>query len=225
MRLLLVEDHDRLSENLVNALRAAGFSPDRVADAAGALAALDSVHYAACILDLGLPDADGMSVLAYIRKRHGNLPVLICTARDAFEDRIAGLNAGSDDYLVKPFNMDELIARVRALLRRPGGALGVELSAGNLTFDTVNRQASVDQEPLTLSRREMDLLEILLRRTGRVVAKETLEEALYGFDKEATPNAIEVATHRLRKKLEKAGVSVHIHTIRGIGYLLKESTA
>jgi DNA-binding response OmpR family regulator len=158
MRLLLVEDHDRLSENLVNALRSAGFSPDRVADAAGALAALDSVHYAACILDLGLPDADGMSVLAYIRKRHDNLPVLICTARDAFEDRIAGLNAGSDDYLVKPFNMDELIARIRALLRRPGGALGVDLAVGNLVFDTVNRQASVEQEPLSHSRREIDLM-------------------------------------------------------------------
>ena len=223
MRLLLVEDNVRLSRNLAEALRAAGFTIDAVATAADARAALDCVTYDACVLDLGLPDADGMTVLAAIRARKDGLPVLICTARDAFEDRIAGLNAGSDDYLVKPFNMDELIARIRALLRRPGGVLGVDLCAANLSFDTISRQATVDGKTVALSGRDLDLLEILLRRAGRVVAREALEQALYGFDREATPNAIEVATHRLRKKLQKAGASIRIQTMRGVGYLLKEN--
>jgi len=223
MRLLLVEDNVRLSRNLAEALRAAGFTIDAVATAADARAALDCVTYDACVLYLGLPDADGMTVLAAIRARKDGLPVLICTARDAFEDRIAGLNAGSDDYLVKPFNMDELIARIRALLRRPGGVLGVDLCAANLSFDTISRQATVDGKTVALSGRDLDLLEILLRRAGRVVAREALEQALYGFDREATPNAIEVATHRLRKKLQKAGASIRIQTMRGVGYLLKEN--
>ncbi len=225
MRLLLIEDNERLAENLSASLRGAGFAVDAVSTVDEAGAALATVGYDACILDLGLPDGDGMEILTDLRRRGSGLPVLICTARDAFEDRIAGLDAGSDDYLVKPFNTDELIARVRALLRRPGGALGVVLTAGNLGFDTVSREATVNGQPLRLSRRELDVLEVLLRRAGRVVPKDALEQALYGFDEEATPNAIEVATHRLRKKLQAAGVTAEIHTMRGIGYVLREPRA
>ncbi|GAB4299111.1 MAG: response regulator transcription factor [Roseovarius sp.] len=223
MRLLLIEDNERLARNLAASLRDAGFSVDLAASADEAEAALATVGYDACILDLGLPDGDGMAVLARLRRRGDGVPVLICSARDAFEDRIAGLNAGSDDYVVKPFNTDELIARLRALLRRPGGALGVVLTAGNLAFDSVRREATVDGRPVALSRREMEVLEVLLRRVGRVVPKDALEQALYGFDEETTPNAIEVATHRLRKKLAAAGVSAQIHTMRGIGYVLRET--
>jgi len=222
MRLLLVEDNPRLSANIRAALARAGFVVDVVASGSDAVHSARSVVYDAVVLDLGLPDRDGLSVLADIRARDASLPVLICTARDAFEDRISGLDAGADDYLVKPFNMGELIARVRALLRRPGGALGLELSAANLSFDTKSRETRVDGTRIKLTSRETALLETLLRRIGRVVPKDALEQSLYGFDHETTPNAVEVATHRLRKKLEKSGARARIHTLRGLGYLLED---
>jgi DNA-binding response OmpR family regulator len=144
------------------------------------------------------------------------------TARDAVEDRIAGLNAGADDYLIKPFAMAELVARIKALLRRPGGALGVVLSAGNIAFDTIGRDLRVEGNTVALPRREVALLEQLLRRQGRVVPRAILEEKLYGIDDEPESNAIPVHIHRLRKRLDEAGANAEIHTVRGVGYVLMD---
>ncbi|MGI9508874.1 MAG: response regulator transcription factor [Geminicoccaceae bacterium] len=223
MRLLFIEDNARLAANTAASLRDAGFVVDLAETGEDGLLALDATRYDALILDLGLPDMDGMAVLSTLRDRSPDLPVLILTARDALDDRINGLNAGSDDYLVKPFAAGELVARIKALLRRPGGALGTVLEAGNLSFDTVGRETRIGNGAAPLSKRESDVLELLLRRKGRVVPKDAIEESLYGFDEEATPNAVEVATHRLRKKLESAGATVRIHTLRGVGYLLEDS--
>ena len=161
-------------------------------------------------------------MLERIRSACPGAPVIICTARDTLEDRVNGLNAGSDDYLVKPYEITELLARIRAVLRRPGGALGVDLCAGNLRFNTVDREVRINGELAQLSRRELALLELFLRRKGRILAREAIENALYGFEDAATPNAIEVATHRLRKRLQELGVTARIQTLRGIGYILED---
>ena len=200
-----------------------GFAVDVFGTVADGDAAVETVAYDAVVLDLGLPDGDGMSLLRSMRERGDTTPVLILTARDGVDDRVKGLNSGGDDYLLKPFDMKELIARVRALLRRPGGALGMVLTAGNLSFDTVAREVSVENKAITVSRREMDVLEQLLRRYGRVVPKDVLEENLYGFGEEVTSNSVEVHISRLRKRLSGADASVSIHTLRGIGYLLSEA--
>jgi DNA-binding response OmpR family regulator len=222
MRLLLIEDNERLAAAVAQHLKAAGFAVDRVGLAGEAPAALAAARYDAVVLDLGLPDGDGMRILESARNRGDGTPILILTARDGLEDRISGLNAGADDYLLKPFAMGELVARLKALLRRPGAALGSTLEAGNLSLDTVNRAVEVAGRPLLLGRRELALLELLLRRAGRVVAKGALEEGLYGFDEPASANSVETQMSRLRKKLEVAGVTVAIHTVRGVGYLLTE---
>jgi len=222
MRLLLVEDNERLAGAVAQHLKGAGFTIDRVGLAAEASAALAAARYDAIVLDLGLPDGDGLRILEAARSRGEGAPILILTARDGLEDRIKGLNSGADDYLLKPFAMGELVARLKALLRRPGAVLGNLLEAGNLSFDTVHRTVEVDRQPLILGRRELALLELLLRRAGRVVAKDALEGGLYGFDEPATPNSVETQMSRLRKKLDAAGVTFAIHTVRGVGYLLTE---
>jgi len=222
MRLLLIEDNERLAAAVAQHLKAAGFAVDRVGLAAEASAALATARYDAIVLDLGLPDGDGMRILEASRGRGDGTPILILTARDGLEDRIKGLNSGADDYLLKPFAMGELVARLKALLRRPGAALGGTLEAGNLSLDTVNRAVEVAGQPLLLGRREVALLELLLRRAGRVVGKGALEEGLYGFDEPATANSVETQISRLRKKLEAAGAAVAVHTVRGVGYLLAE---
>ena len=148
--------------------------------------------------------------------------MLILTARDGVEDRVRGLDGGADDYLLKPFAMEELIARIRALLRRPGGALGLTLTAGNVSFDTTAREVLVDDSVISVSRREMGVLEQLMRRNGRVVPKDVLEDKLYGFGEEVTSNSVEVHISRLRKRLLKANANISVHTLRGIGYLLSE---
>lgn len=148
--------------------------------------------------------------------------MLILTARDAVDDRVTGLNAGSDDYFLKPFAMEELVARIRALLRRPGGVMGVTLEAGNISFDTTAREVRVDDSPVHILRREMSVLELLMRRHGRVVPKDVLEDNIYGFDEEVTSNSVEVHISRLRNRLTNAQASVSIHTLRGVGYLLAD---
>jgi DNA-binding response OmpR family regulator len=150
-------------------------------------------------------------------------PILILTARDAVEDRVCGLDSGADDYLVKPFATVELIARIKALLRRPGGALGTILQAGNVAFDTIGRDVFVGPACIVLPRRESATLELLMRRVGRVVPKTILEEKLYGIDDELGSNAVPVHVHHLRRKLLAAGATVEIHTVRGVGYLLEET--
>jgi DNA-binding response OmpR family regulator len=174
------------------------------------------------VLDLGLPDADGLDVLGEMRRDQDATPVLILTARGSLEDRVIGLQSGADDYLVKPFALEELIARLQALLRRPGNLLGATLQLGNIALDTVARQVFVGDQPIFFSAREIAVLEQLLRRSGRVVAKNLLADNLYGLSQEVGSNAVEVYVHRLRKHLAEAGASVQIHTLRGVGYLIAE---
>jgi DNA-binding response OmpR family regulator len=223
MRLLVVEDEPRMAQILHAALEQADFTVDVVHAGSDAREALSLVPYDAAILDLGLPDGDGILLLRALRREGNRVPVLILTARDAVEDRVGGLDAGADDYVVKPFALTEVIARVKALLRRPGGALGTTLAAGNLVFDTIGRDVRVDEHPIVLPRRESTILEHLMRRLGRVVPKAVLEEKLYGYGDELESNAIPVHVHHLRRKLIDAGANAEIHTVRGIGYLLTET--
>ncbi|MBF0562032.1 MAG: response regulator transcription factor [Alphaproteobacteria bacterium] len=222
MRILLVEHNIRLAEMVVINLQKAGFVVDSFATGAEGLAAVDTTRYDAVALDLGLPDMDGFDVLRLLRGQGNIAPVLILTTRDSVHDRVKGLNGGADDTLLKPFAMEELVARLRALLRRPGGVLGVTLSVGNLTLDTVAREVRVDGTLVRLSRRETEVLEHLMRRAGRVVPKSVIEESLYGFAEEVTANSVEAQVSRLRKRLLAINANLSIHTRRGIGYLLME---
>jgi DNA-binding response OmpR family regulator len=222
MRLLLVEDNERFAALLKQGLTAAGFMVDVLSTAQDAAAALRTSRFEIVVLDLGLPDSDGLEVLAEMRRRQDATPVLILTARGSLKDRVTGLQSGADDYLVKPFALEELVARLQALLRRPGNLLGVALKLGNLTLETVGRQVFVNERPIFFSPREIAVLEHLLRRSGRVVAKTLLEDNLYGLSQEIGSNAVEVYIHRLRKHLGEVGASVHIHTLRGVGYLITE---
>jgi DNA-binding response OmpR family regulator len=225
VRLLIVEDEARIAEILRAALARAGFVVDAVALCADARAALAVIPYDAAILDLGLPDGDGISLLRELRSGGNRIPILVLTARDAIEDRVGGLDTGADDYLVKPFAMTELIARTKALLRRPGGALGTTLKAGNIAFDTIGRDVWVGDTSVLLPRRENAILEHLMRRLDRVVPKTVLEDKLYGLDDELESNAIPVHVHHLRRKLVDAGATAEIRTVRGVGYLLTEAKA
>lgn len=222
MRILLVEDNLRLSTYVRRGLEKEDFTVDGVGTLADAEAALDTAPYDLMILDLGLPDGDGLDLLKTLRAADNHLPVLVLTARDGVDDRVKGLNAGADDYLLKPFAVEELIARLRALLRRPDGALGLSLKAGNVTFDTTAREVRVGPSLIKISRKEMGVLEQLMRRSGRVVPKDVLESKLYGFDEEVSPNSLEAHISRLRKRLIQVNASVSIHTLRGVGYLLSE---
>jgi DNA-binding response OmpR family regulator len=223
MRLLVVEDEPRMAQILHAALRGAAFAVDTVGTCDDAREAFSVVPYDAAVLDLGLPDGDGILLLKELRGAGNRVPILVLTARDAVDARVAGLDAGADDYLVKPFAMAEVIARVKALLRRPGGALGTTLAAGNVTFDTIGRDVRVADRVLQLPRRESTILEHLMRRLGRVVPKSVLEEKLYGYGDELESNAIPVHVHHLRRKLIDAGANAEIHTVRGIGYLLTDA--
>jgi DNA-binding response OmpR family regulator len=222
MRLLVVEDNAQLSELLAKGLQAAGYETDFLATVAEAQAALMTTSYAALILDLGLPDGDGLSILSELRHRKDPIPVLVLTARGGLQDRVKGLRGGADDYLVKPFALEELIARVEAQLRRPGQQLGNSLHLSNLEFDLRNRQASIDERPQILSSRETAVLELLMRSKGRVVSKKQVEDHIFGLSGDVASNAVEVYVHRLRRQLSDKGARVQIHTIRGVGYLIAE---
>lgn len=223
MRILIVEDATRLAALLAEALAKHGFASDRAPTLSAATDALAAAAYDAIVLDLGLPDGDGLEWLK--RRRSASLPpVLALTARGTLTERVTGLDAGVDDYLTKPFAADEVAARLRALLRRPGPRAAPILSAGPFSLDVAARRAAVSGATLDLSRRELDLLELLLRRAGAVVSKDAIETALYSFDSEVTPNAVEAIVSRLRKHLDEAGVQGVLHTIRGVGYLLEDRT-
>jgi len=222
MRLLIVEDNKELAELLAKALQTAGYEADILSTAEGARNVLQTTFYAALILDLGLPDGDGLELLREIRHRHNPIPVLVLTARGGLHDRVQGLRSGADDYLVKPFALEELIARLEAQLRRPGQLLGSSLRIANLEFDTQNRQVSIDEQPQVLSARETAVLELLLRSKGRVVSKKQVEDHIYGHSGDVASNAVEVYVHRLRKQLSDRGARVQVHTIRGVGYLIAE---
>jgi DNA-binding response OmpR family regulator len=221
MRILLVEDHPLLRKMMRDYLSLRDFAVDPVSCAGDARAALVAVSYDGLVLDLGLPDGDGMEILREIRSRTGSsLPILLVTARDVLEDRVKGLNAGADDYIIKPFDLVELEARLRAVLRRPGTRDCPTMRVGALNFNPASRQASVNGAMLNLARRETDLLEQLLRAAGRTVVKDALEERLYSFGEPVTPNALEAAVSRLRKRLANVAGSIRIETKRGIGYRL-----
>lgn len=223
MRVLVVEDNAELGELLTRGLEAEGFSVDHVETAAEASDALKDMRYAAVVLDLGLPDRDGATILREIRARRDSTPVLVLTARGGLHDRIAGLQTGADDYLVKPFAFEELVARLRALLRRPGEMLGRVLQTANLALDTEGRQGFVDGRAELMSAQELTLLEILMRRAGKVVPKSYIEDQLFGMASEVGKSAVEVSIYRLRKRLQALGAKVEIHTVRGLGYLLSEA--
>ena len=225
VRLLVVEDEVRIAEILRSALSRSGFAVDAVGRCGDARAALEVNPYDAVILDLGLPDGDGLALLKDMRAWGNAVPVLVLTARDAVEHRVAGIDTGADDYLIKPFAMSEVIARIKALLRRPEGALGALLKSGNIAFDTIGRDLRVGEAVLVLPRRESAILEHLMRRAGRVVPKTVLEEKLYGIDDELGSNAIPVHVHHLRRKLMDRRATVEIHTVRGVGYLLVDADA
>ena len=221
MRLLLIEDNDRLAGLLGRLLLDAGFAVDTAATVADADAALAVMEYELILLDLGLPDGDGADILARLRRAGGQALVLVATARADLVDRVQTLNAGADDYLVKPFSPDELLARVRALLRRRGAAAAEVLSFANLIFDTQALTLTVSGAPVELPRREQGVLTALLRQPGKVLRREALERAIYSFDDaDVTPNAIEAAVSRLRRRLEVAGAEATITAMRGVGYLL-----
>jgi two-component system OmpR family response regulator len=217
VRVLIVEDDPILQDSLTRAMRAAGYATDAATDGEMALGLLRGGGFDLVILDLGLPRLDGLQVLRQHRSGGGITPVLILTARDGVEDRVKGLDLGADDYLTKPFNLAELEARARALLRRGQGG-SPHVVCGSLDYDTVGRRASVGDEVLELSQREVSVLEALLFRLGKVVSKDQMIESLCGYSEEVSANAIEVYVHRLRKKLEPAGVT--IRTLRGLGYLM-----
>jgi len=220
MRVLVVEDEVRMSRILKRGLEEEGHAVDLATDGPEGWWLATENQYAAIVLDVMLPGFDGFELCRRLRGAGVWPPVLMLTARDGVDDRVRGLDAGADDYLVKPFAQQELEARIRVLLRRPGGLLGQALELGRLRLDTVSREVTIDGVPQSLSPREMTVLEILLRRAGRVVPKNILEDHLFGLSADVGSNAVEVYVHRLRKQLTEARAGVEIHTIRGIGYLV-----
>ena len=219
MRILLAEDDKVLADGLCRSLRQSGYAVDHVADGARADAALAANEFDLLILDLGLPRMPGLEVLRRLRARNNKTPVLILTAADSVEQRVMGLDLGADDFMAKPFSLDELEARVRALVRRTMGRASPLIKIGALSYDQVGRSASVNGHQIELSAREVGLLEILLQRNGRLVNKEQIVNHLCEWGEEVSHNAVEVYMHRLRKKIEGGGV--RIATVRGLGYCLE----
>jgi two-component system response regulator QseB len=219
MRVLLVEDDAMIGNSVREGLRQDGFTVDWVTDGRAADAALNAENYGAVLLDLGLPQIGGMEILRRLRARGGDVPVLIVTASDAIDQRIHGLDSGADDYLVKPFDLDELAARLRAVSRRKTGRAAPVLRQGDLTLDPATREVSMLGRAVALSAREFNVLAALLERPGSVLSRAQLEQRIYGWGEEVESNAVEVHVHSLRKKL---GAEV-IRTLRGAGYFVPKS--
>lgn len=218
MRILLVEDDSPLGDGIRAGLRQSGYTVDWCRDGRAAQLALDAEPYALMVLDLGLPQLSGLDLLKWLRRKGGGLPVLILTARDTVADRVKGLDSGADDYLVKPFDLEELAARIRALLRRHGGRAVPVICHGNLALDPAAHAVTLDGRPADLSPREFAILQALLENAGHVLSRERLEQSLYGWDEEVESNAVEVHIHHLRRKLD-AGL---IRTVRGVGYVIEK---
>ncbi len=224
MRLLLVEDHPGLRDTLAAHLRGLGYATDAFASGHDALHAASLAPYDAGVLDLGLPDIDGLEVLRRLRRTlSATFPVIVLTARDAVQDRVTGLDAGADDYILKPFDLDEFDARLRTILRRPGQRREAIEVFADISFDTISRMASVAGHPVELTRRETGLLEHLLRANGRTVVRDELEERIYGYNERVSANAMEAIVSRVRRRLAAAASSVTVEAVRGIGYRLKAS--
>lgn len=224
MKALLIEDNPELRGMIGSHLVSAGFVIDALATGDQARAALAASTYDIVLLDLGLPDCDGLDLVAELARRSDTPPIIVITARDSLTSRLAGLHAGADDYLVKPFDLLELHARVHAVLRRPRGRSTGFLSCGHLKLDLLSREGFVGDRPMALARREAAMLEVLLRAEGRTVVRDVLEERLYSFDEPVTPNAIEAVVSRLRRKLEALGSKTRILTNRGIGYRMTQES-
>ena len=214
MRVLVVEDDPMIGRAVVAGLRHGGYAVDWVLDGAAAALAFANGVYELALLDLGLPRRDGLEILKQVRRGGGKLPILIITARDSVADRIAGLDAGADDYLVKPFNLEELLARVRAVIRRHEGRSSPEMTCGPLTVDPVRHRVFFQGAEVELSAREFAVLEALMKEPGAVVSREKLEDAVYGWGEEVGSNSIEVHLHHLRRKLNPQ----LIRNVRGVGY-------
>jgi two-component system, OmpR family, response regulator len=223
MRVLIAEDDQVLADGLLRSLRATGYAADHVTSGSEADAALASHEFDLVILDLGLPKLHGLEVLRKHRARGATTPVLILTAAESVEQRVKGLDLGADDYMAKPFSLQELEARVRALMRRGLGTASHVLKHGPLTFDATGRVCYINERMIELSAREISLLEVLLQRAGRLVSKEQLVERLCEWGEEVSNNAIEVYIHRLRKKIEQG--PIRIATVRGLGYCLEKIAA
>lgn len=221
MRLLLVEDDVMIGESVLDLLRAEGYAVDWVKDGEMADTALDCETYDLVLLDLGLPRRDGLTVLRRLRTRKNRTPVLIATARDAVAQRVEGLDMGADDYIVKPYELDELLARIRALIRRAAGRAEPVYEHLGITIDPVTREVSLEGQPVVLSAREWAILELLLARPGMVLSRRQLEEKLYSWKDDLSSNAVEVYIHGLRKKL---GPGL-IQNVRGVGYLIPKGAA
>lgn len=220
MRLLVIEDDLELANGLVNALAQSHHAAEAVHTGKDAVARCAMTRYDLVIVDLGLPDGDGVALVRRLRSQAMAAPILILTARDGLHDRIAGLDAGADDYLTKPFALGELEARIRALSRR-GLSTNPRLSYGGIEFDPTSREVTVEGNAVAATARELAVLELLLRASGRIVSKERMIESLYTWDQEATSSMIEVFVSRLRRKLERANAGVEIRALRGLGYRLQ----
>jgi DNA-binding response OmpR family regulator len=220
MRLLVVEDSLRFQRLVTSLLANSGFVIDAVETVADAQSALATATYDLILLDLTLPDGDGGEVLRKLRRARQGTPVLVMTARGDVEHRVQALNEGADDYLVKPFSLEELLARIRAVLRRPTQTVGVTLAAGNVLLEPANLSLQIAGAAVDVSRREIAVLEALLRNQGRLLPRARLEQAVYSFDDEVTPNALEATISRLRRKLEAHGADVSITAMRGLGYAM-----
>ncbi|MGX9962899.1 response regulator [Roseomonas sp. F4] len=221
MRILLVEDEVELAGALRAALARRGFVVDWVTSLEQARAALPEPGLRAVLLDRGLPDGDGLRLLPLLRRLPDPPPVIVLTARGQTTDRVEGLDAGAEDYLAKPFELDELLARLRVVMRRRAGTAPEPLVLGALSFDLVHREARVADAPLHLPRRELALLELLLRRAGRVVLRETIESAVFGFDDAPVSNTLDSHVSRLRRRLTEGKAGVGIHPVRGVGYMAR----
>ncbi len=222
VRILVVEDSPKLSQLLQRLLSERGYAVDTAGTVAQAVEALELAAYDLVILDLSLPDGDGGAVLRHLRAAGNTLPVLVATARGDVVERVRTLDRGADDYLVKPFSPEELLARIRALLRRPAQALSPVLTAGNVTLEQAMHAVTIGGAAVDMPRREVALLESLIRKQGQVVSRQALEDASHAFGNEVTPNAIEAAVSRLRKRLEQHGATVNVTAMRGIGYILAD---
>lgn len=218
MRVLLVEDDRMIGEAVERALREAAYATDWVRDGALAIAAMETHAYDLVLLDLGLPKKDGYEVLAHARSRRDSLPILIVTARDAVEERVRGLDGGADDYVVKPFEMVELLARMRAVTRRKSVDAHPIISNGFLSLDPATREASFDSAAVTLTAREFSLLQALMARPGAILSRRDLEDRIYGWNEEVESNAVEFLIHSLRKKLGVAS----IRNVRGVGWMVSK---
>jgi DNA-binding response OmpR family regulator len=222
-RILLVEDHDRLAQLVSSGLSAAGIAVDAVQRIDAAWSALQQVSYGALVLDRGLPDGDGLALLKRLRVAGLSIPCLVLSARDALNDRVEGLDTGADDYLAKPFAMDELVARVRALLRRPAESLPIEPGHGDLQLRPAQGMLHCGEECVSLAASEMQIMLLLVRKRGDTVRRAALEAAGWGLSEAVTPNALAVALHRIRRKLGAIGSRQRIINVRSLGYALREN--